>query len=127
MSDTKLNDAGAINRIERDGDSVRRPLHRWTASVHSVLRYLTSLGFDGAPAPLGIDRHRGVEVVSYIEGDVALRPWPGVLRSDSGLRQLGDFLCRYHRVVQDFVPPTDAVWHVPNLAWKPETSSDTAT
>lgn len=115
---SQRHDQGSINRVTFDGDSVQRPLHPWTRSVHSLLGYLTSHGFPGVPAPRSIDEDRRIEVVSFIDGSVALRPWPEVLKRESGLTQLGDFLRRYHEVVEDFVPCEDAVWHVPDLTWQ---------
>ena len=35
----------------RVGDEVRRPTQPWTATVHSVLRHLEDIGFDGAHEP----------------------------------------------------------------------------
>jgi hypothetical protein len=32
-------------RIERRGDTVRRPLHPWSPAVHELLRYLESVDF----------------------------------------------------------------------------------
>jgi hypothetical protein len=43
--------------------------------VHRVLRQVESAGFSGAPRFLGVD-DKGREVLTFIEGDVATRPWP---------------------------------------------------
>src|SRR5215472_5023399 len=67
----------------RVGDEVRRPAQPWTATVHSVLRYLEDAGFDGAP------RAR---------------------RSDDALRQVGAWLRRLHDATVTFRPAEDAVW-----------------
>lgn len=32
-------------RVERAGDTVRRPMAFWSPAVHSLLRYLASIGF----------------------------------------------------------------------------------
>jgi hypothetical protein len=37
----------------RVGDEVRRPAQPWTAAVHSVLRHLEEVGFDGALGQVG--------------------------------------------------------------------------
>lgn len=48
-----------------------------------------------------------------------MRPWPPVLASSDGLRQLARWLRDYHHAVADFVPPVDAAWFVPGATWRP--------
>jgi hypothetical protein len=40
-----------------------------------LLQYLQDVGFDRAPRPLGVD-DAGREVLSFIEGDVPIPPFP---------------------------------------------------
>ncbi|MHA3704066.1 phosphotransferase [Jatrophihabitans sp. YIM 134969] len=84
--------------VVRVGDTVRRPVGDHTPTVHAVLRHLEREGFDGAPRVLGVD-DRGREVLTYVEGEVAGRPWPAwVGDEDRGvsvarlLRRLDDAL-----------------------------------
>ena len=58
--------------VVRVGDTVCRPAGPHTPAVHALLSYLQTVGFEGAPRPLGIDE-RGREILSFIEGTV---PWP---------------------------------------------------
>lgn len=107
---------GAMHTVERIGNTVRRPVNRWTPAVHSLLKYLDDTGFRGVPRILGVeDRY---ETLSYIEGEAGVRPWPEVLRTDSGLTQLAEFLKSYHLAVKDFIPPGDIEWCVPDLKWR---------
>lgn len=62
--------------VVRVGDTVRRPVGEHTPTVHRVLRHLESVGFEGAPRVLGID-DAGREILTFISGEVAGRPWPG--------------------------------------------------
>lgn len=62
--------------VVRVGDTVRRPMGSHSDLVHRVLRELEEAGVDCAPRFLGIDE-QGREILSFIPGDVALRPWPG--------------------------------------------------
>lgn len=62
--------------VVRVGDTVRRPMGAHSPTVHAVLRHLEEVGFHGAPRLLGID-DRGREILTYVEGEVAGRPWPG--------------------------------------------------
>ncbi|RMB62515.1 phosphotransferase [Tessaracoccus antarcticus] len=61
--------------IVRVGDTVRRPVGEHSGLVHRALEHLEAAGFDGAPRFLGTD-DQGREVLSFIDGDVAGRPWP---------------------------------------------------
>src|SRR5690606_35066274 len=61
--------------VVRVGDTVRRPLGDHSPLVHAVLRHLEAVGFDGAPRLLGIDE-KGREVLTFVDGEVAGRPWP---------------------------------------------------
>lgn len=62
--------------VVRVGDTVRRPLGEHSPLVHRVLRHLEQVGFEGAPRLLGVD-DRGREILTFVEGEVAGRPWPG--------------------------------------------------
>lgn len=95
--------------VVRVGDTVRRPIERWSTAVHALLRHLELVGFDGAPRFLGIDE-RGREVLSFIEGVPSTRPWPEALRTDDGLHKLGELLRRFHDAVAAFAPTAEAEW-----------------
>ena len=120
--------AGMINAVTRLGDTIRRPTGRWTPAVHSLLRYiektelektgLEKTGLAEIPRVLGVDG-QGREMLTYLPGEVANRPWPAVLRTESGLAQVGAFLKRYRAAVADYVPPEDSEWYVPGLRWQP--------
>ena len=55
--------------VVRIGTTVRRPTGPHTPFVHSLLRHLEEVGFDGAPRVLGIDE-QGREILTFIEGYV---------------------------------------------------------
>ena len=86
---------GCVNPVVRIGDTVLRPVHRWTPAVHSLLRYLEAVGCSGVPRVLGFDK-LGREVLSFIPGEVAQRPWPEVMLEEEGLAEVVRFLARYH-------------------------------
>jgi len=99
--------------------TVRRVPGAWTPAVNALLLHLASRGFVGAPSPLGTDP-QGRAVVSYLQGSTvgSLRPWPAWVHSDEALRDVGDWLRRYHSAVADFVPPAGSRWRE-GLVWKP--------
>jgi Phosphotransferase enzyme family len=97
--------------IMRRGGQVRRPMGPWTPAVHQYLRYLESVGFAGAPRVLGIEQGR--EVLTYIEGDVAVDPgWqpghgarlPAHARTDLALSGAAALIRRLHTAASGFEP-----------------------
>ena len=82
-----------------------------------MLRHLSDRGYHYSPRVLGSDEE--CEVLEYIEGEIALRPWPSHLLEDAGIASIGAAICEYHRAGADFVPPASAVWRDPEKQWKP--------
>ncbi len=103
--------AGGIRHAQtvRVGDTVRKPAGPWTPAVHALLDYLVARGFP-APKPLGIDE-KGREILSYIEGQATIWPWPEFFKQPETVEHLARVLRRYHDIVADFVPQDSAVWH----------------
>ena len=85
--------------VIRIGDTVRRPGMR--APVRALLRHLEAVGFAGAPRHLGIDE-QGRDVVSWVEGDVPVPPYPAWALTDDALVSFGELLRRYHDAVAGF-------------------------
>jgi hypothetical protein len=100
VSETVLH-GGDVNLVVRVGDTVRRPMGRWSPAVHALLQHFEAVGFDGAPRYVGIDE-QGREVLSYVEGDAALAPVPG---SDDAVEQLGRLIRRAHDAQAGFADP----------------------
>lgn len=109
VEEVPLSGGSVAASVVRVGDTVRRPVDRWSPAVHEVLLHLEAVGFDGAPRFLGIDE-RGREILSFIEGTPSTRPWPASLRTDDGLRRLGQLLRRFHDAVTSFDAPDDVEW-----------------
>ena len=99
---------GAVGAV-RIGRTVRKASGPWTPTVHALLNFLLDHGFDLAPRPLGFDEG-GREVLSWLDGTPANRPWPDVLRSSDGVAQLATVLRRFHDVVRIFDPGPHATW-----------------
>ncbi|SEF26900.1 Phosphotransferase enzyme family protein [Amycolatopsis pretoriensis] len=111
MTEIPLTGGNVSAGVVRVGDTVRRPAGPWTPSVHALLGHLHSVGFPGAPRPLGLDE-RGREVLEFIDGDV---PWPGrvdLLLPDAAVVAVGELVRDFHDAVAGFVPPADAAWQV---------------
>lgn len=92
----------------RVGDTVRRPVHPWSGTIHELLRHLEAVGFPWSPRVLGIDAE-GREVLSFIAGDSGPDGWERVV-DEAGLAAMARLLRDYHQAVQGFRPRGDAVW-----------------
>lgn len=90
--------------VVRVGDTVRRPVGANAPLVHALLRYLESVGFEGAPRLLGIDA-AGREVLTYMHGEVAGRPRPAWITDERRLASVGSFLREYDDAAAGFVVP----------------------
>ena len=108
---------GSVSTVNRSGSTVRRPCGPWTPTVHALLRHLAAKGYHYSPRVIGLEAEG--ETLEYLEGEVALRPWPSCLLEDSGIAAIGVAICEYHEAVADFVPPPSAVWRDPEKKWKP--------
>ena len=93
MEEEVLLTGGRITQgVVRVCNTVRRPTGPHTPFVHSLLRHLEDVGFDGAPRVLGIDE-RGREILTFIEGYVPpdLATW-----SDGQLVEAALRIRRFH-------------------------------
>jgi hypothetical protein len=100
---------GNLSIVVRAGDTVRRPMHPWSATVHGLLRQLEARGFDGAPRFLGID-DRGREILSFIEGEVGAYPLSAYMWSDDVLGEAMRLLRQLHDASAGYVAPAGATW-----------------
>src|SRR5262245_23869701 len=88
-----------MTSVVRIGDTVRRPLHRNSDYVHSLLRHFEAVGFDGAPRFLGIDG-KGRDILTYVEGEVFVGPDevgdPVEILTDEQCTSAGRLIRRFH-------------------------------
>ncbi len=110
MEEEKL-DFGSVSSPVKIGDTVHRQAGPWTATIHELLRFLNDEGLAFAPRPLGFD-DQGREILNFLPGNAATRPWPATLFSDHGLIQAAKMLRKYHDVVKNFQPSEDAHWRI---------------
>jgi aminoglycoside phosphotransferase (APT) family kinase protein len=62
-----------------------------------------STGFDGVPAPIGVDDD-GRERLEFVEGDVPATPYPAWAQSDAALASVAALLRRLHDAARRFDP-----------------------
>lgn len=105
---------GHMTKVVRLGGTVRRDTGPWTPAVHSLLRHLEHVGFDGTPRLLGTD-HEGREILTYIDGDAGFfsadRVVPTDLWSNRTLIGAAAMLRRYHDATVGLVLPAGVQWH----------------
>lgn len=109
--ETPLTGGNVTAGVVRVGDTVRRQVGPWTRTIHALLEHLWSVGFRGAPRPLGIDE-KGREVLTYSAGEV---PWPhrfDLLEPQERLAGVGRLVRELHDALSTFTPPPDAQWNV---------------
>ena len=70
-------------------------------AVRGLLQFLEQIPFDGSPRYLGNDEH-GREVLSFIDGQVPLPPYPDWAMSDEALISVGQLLSRFHQATASF-------------------------
>lgn len=95
-------------RIVRVGDTVRRPMHPWSPTIHELLRHLEKVNFPYAPRLLGVDAD-GREVLTYLDGESGGAAWAKVVEDD-GLVAMARLLRDYHEAVRGFRPAAAAGW-----------------
>jgi hypothetical protein len=100
---------GPAAGVVRLGDTVRRPAAPSSAAVRSLLLHLQDVGFDGAPRFLGVD-DEGRDVLTFIEGDVPLPPYPRWALTDVALSDLGRLLRSYHEATMGFDASSATGW-----------------
>src|SRR5712692_8025480 len=76
-----------VTRVVRVGDTVRRPVRPFTATVQAYLAHLHRQGFTAAPLPLGVDE-QGREVLSFVPGWVPREPLHGETAAEDVLAGL---------------------------------------
>jgi hypothetical protein len=105
---------GSGGQVVRIGDTVRRPWRPETPAVHAFLQHLEAVGFDGAPRDLGTDE-QGRAILTYIEGDVGVPPFPAWTATDDLLASVADLQRRLHDAARSFTPSPDLPWQRANL------------
>lgn len=101
--------AEGVTHVVRVGDTVRRPVRPFTATIQAYLSHLHARGFHDAPAALGYDE-RGREVLSFLDGEVPTEPVPAWSTGPRVLTELAKLIRRLHDAADGWGPPGDAVF-----------------
>jgi aminoglycoside phosphotransferase (APT) family kinase protein len=84
--------AGAVLRA---GSHVLRPSNEHSGSILEFLSRLEAVGFDAAPSPVGLEPD-GRECLRFIQGDVAIPPYPEWAQSDEALASVATVIRELH-------------------------------
>jgi Ser/Thr protein kinase RdoA (MazF antagonist) len=102
-------DGGNVNpEVVRVGDTVRRAVGPWTATVHGLLNHLADRSYP-APRPLGLDGE-GREVLTFIPGDCVHPNHLDEIASDVALRRVGRLIADFHEAQRDYTPSANSTW-----------------
>jgi hypothetical protein len=110
--------SGSVNSVQRIDDTVVRPIGEWSKSVHGLLNHLQAVGFSRAPRLIKTDLIHGKEILTYIDGEVAMRPWPLILLSKAGIVAIAQLLREYHDLIRNYRPGANSKWRDPNAKWQ---------
>jgi hypothetical protein len=94
--------------VIRNGDFVLRPSNPNSEAVQAFLLGLRSAGFEGAPLPVGI-QDDGRERLLFIDGEVALPPFPAWVQTDHALSSIAALMRSFHEA-SSRVPVMAAKW-----------------
>jgi hypothetical protein len=94
--------------VVRKGDNVLRPSNPNSEAVHAFLRGLRSAGFVGASLPIEIQAD-GRERLAFIEGDVAVPPFPAWVQTDHALSSMTVLIRSFHEASSQ-LPVMPAQW-----------------
>jgi hypothetical protein len=94
--------------VVRKGDFVLRPSNPNSQAVHAFLRGLRSAGFEGASLPIEIQAD-GRERLFFIEGDVAVPPFPVWVQTDRALSSIAALMRSFHET-SSRLPVIPAKW-----------------
>jgi len=100
---------GNAGLVLREGDRVSRPAGPQSETIQSLLHHVRATGFDGVPAPLGVDGN-GREWLSYLPGDVPCPPYPEWSVTDEALASTAVLLRRFHDATVGFDGRGDRTW-----------------
>ena len=90
-----------LGKVVRVGDTVRRPASAFTDAIFALFEHLHAVGFHGVPQPLGRDG-QGREVLSFIEGDVPIPPFPAWSMTDDALASVTGLQRAFHEAAASF-------------------------
>lgn len=112
MPEEELLHGGIANAgaVVRAGSDVLRPSNEHSASILEFLSRLEAAGFHAAPTPVGLESD-GRERLRFIQGDVAIPPYPGWAQSDEALLSVTTLIRELHDA-SEHIELSDLTWNL---------------
>ena len=111
MADEELAGGNMSAGVVRVGDTVRRPIHPWTPTIHRVLAHAHQSQLPWLPRVHGFD-DEGREILEFIDGDVGHGD-PGWIRTSDVLNDVGRALREWHDATASYAIWDDDEWYFP--------------
>jgi len=105
---------GREGAIYQKDNSVIRPLNVWSPTVHKLLTFLESEGFNGSPR--FISSEVNCEVLSFVEGDTFNYPLSGAIASEQAVSSCARLLRKLHDTTANclLLNDTKLQWMLPS-------------
>jgi aminoglycoside phosphotransferase (APT) family kinase protein len=104
---------GGVNTVYRVGETVIRPMGRYSPAVHQLLRHLEHVGFDGSPRVLSVDSEHQTETLTFLPGETTDYPLLEAFTTDEAMCSAARLLRRMHDALNTFHIPGEAQWWLP--------------
>jgi Phosphotransferase enzyme family len=91
-------------KVVRSGEFVLRPTNPHSATIHGFLKALRATGFQGASLAVEIESDCWERLI-YIEGDVAIPPYPAWAQSDEALASITRLANSFHEASRKVAIP----------------------
>lgn len=95
-----------MNPPEREGNRILKPLTAASENIHRLLVHVRQRGVVWVPESIGIDRQRGVHVLSWVDG-VVPHQTPEWLFDETVLTEAAVKLRQWHDATVGFLPGSD--------------------
>ncbi len=106
---------GGREGIYKSGDTVRRPMGKWSPTVHRLLQHLESRGFTQSPRFIRIENDQ--EILTFLEGDTYDYPLVGTIGRENALITAAKLLRKLHDSTESFQESdwgNEQIWMLPS-------------
>jgi thiamine kinase-like enzyme len=105
---------GRLGKIHKIDNKVVRPANKWTKTVHEFLNFINEKGADFVPIPYGVKN--GMEIVSFLEGQVYHEPLPEIFGEESMIISAAELLAKFHGYSAQYLPSITekCTWMLPS-------------
>ncbi len=106
---------GGRDGIFKNGNTVQRPMGKWSPTIHRLLKHLESIGFSKSPQFIGIENEK--EILSFVDGETYDYPLVGTIGSEEAVITAGKLLRELHDSTESFLEfdkGNEQTWMLPS-------------